>query len=331
MNDTLTAANGIDIIGDIHGHLQAVKAVLAAAGYQDVDGVWRHPKGRKALFIGDLIDRGPENRSVVNLVRNMVENHEAVCLMGNHEFNAVAFATEHPEQHGFLRQRTNKNLSQHIHFLYEHYSEKNGEESHAEDINWFKTLPLFIETEGFRAVHACWSIEDMAHLDNNPFFHIDKESTFWTRSSDPHDQLYESVEKLLKGPETRLPEGVFFYDKDGHERRRARVTWWNDATDWSSAVQGPPELYDKLKAHDLELDQVPFYKTHEKPVFFGHYWMSPKNNQPYITRSPNAACLDFAVARPGGLLGLYQWDGEECLSSGKIISSDCNGRVSLFE
>ena len=48
---------GYDVIGDVHGHLDALEGLLARLDYARVDGTWRHPS-RQAVFVGDLIDRG---------------------------------------------------------------------------------------------------------------------------------------------------------------------------------------------------------------------------------------------------------------------------------
>ena len=82
------------IMGDIHGHGEPLKRLRHRLGYTEIDGVWRHPT-RKALFLGDYIDRGPEQLEVVRVVRAMVEAGEALAIMGNHEFNAVALSLTH--------------------------------------------------------------------------------------------------------------------------------------------------------------------------------------------------------------------------------------------
>lgn len=74
-----------DIIGDVHGCCDELEALLAQLGYiQGQDG-YRHPDGRKAVFVGDLVDRGPRNLDVVDLVRLMVETDAAICVPGNHD------------------------------------------------------------------------------------------------------------------------------------------------------------------------------------------------------------------------------------------------------
>jgi hypothetical protein len=63
--------------------------------------VYKHPS-RRVIFLGDYLDRGPDARSVVRLVRSMVEAGEAEALIGNHELNTLCFWTP-KESGGYLR------------------------------------------------------------------------------------------------------------------------------------------------------------------------------------------------------------------------------------
>ena len=88
-----------DVIGDVHGEFDKLVELLAHLGYSESDGVWAHPS-RTAIFVGDLIDRGPKQLETVHLVRAMVESGGAQCILGNHEFNAIAWVTPDPEDSG---------------------------------------------------------------------------------------------------------------------------------------------------------------------------------------------------------------------------------------
>src|SRR5208282_4719834 len=79
-------SSGIDVIGDVHGQFDRLIALLKHLGYRQSAGAWRHP-GRRAIFLGDLIDRGPKQLATVDLVRRMVDAGTARCVMGNHELN----------------------------------------------------------------------------------------------------------------------------------------------------------------------------------------------------------------------------------------------------
>lgn len=82
-----------DIIGDVHGCLDELRDLLSQLGYEvaNADGAFRvtPPPGRKAIFVGDLVDRGPAIPGVLRLVMNMVETGSALCVPGNHDMKLV--------------------------------------------------------------------------------------------------------------------------------------------------------------------------------------------------------------------------------------------------
>ena len=73
-----------DIIGDIHGCCDELEALLAQLGYTRENGVLRHPT-RKAVFLGDIVDRGPRVLDALATVRTMVQSGAALCVPGNHD------------------------------------------------------------------------------------------------------------------------------------------------------------------------------------------------------------------------------------------------------
>lgn len=80
-NDLRHLTGPFDIIGDIHGCSSELDTLLARLGY--VDGA--HPEGRTAVFVGDLVDRGPDSPGVLRRVMGMVAGGNALCVPGNHE------------------------------------------------------------------------------------------------------------------------------------------------------------------------------------------------------------------------------------------------------
>ncbi|GLY64605.1 polynucleotide kinase-phosphatase [Amycolatopsis taiwanensis] len=80
-NDLTHLTGPFDIIGDVHGCSAELEALLAKLGY--ADGV--HPQGRTAVFVGDLVDRGPDTPGVLRRVMAMVKSGNALCVPGNHE------------------------------------------------------------------------------------------------------------------------------------------------------------------------------------------------------------------------------------------------------
>src|SRR5476651_959511 len=126
-----------DLIGDIHGHANELEQLLNALGYEKLRGVYRHPE-RKVIFLGDFIDRGPKCREVLEIVRPMVEEGNALAVMGNHELNAMAYHTEDPVAKGrFLREHIDKNVHQHRQTVAQ--LKPRELQSYLE---WFRTLPL---------------------------------------------------------------------------------------------------------------------------------------------------------------------------------------------
>jgi len=76
----------LDVIGDIHGHFDYLQKLLYNLGY-DKQGV--HPEGRKLLFLGDLVDRGPKSYEVLIFVMKLVRKHNHYMVIGNHEDKTI--------------------------------------------------------------------------------------------------------------------------------------------------------------------------------------------------------------------------------------------------
>ena len=99
-NDRRDEHGPFDVIGDVHGCADELETLLERLGYTYRDNeqaapaplygrTYRHPEGRKALFVGDLVDRGPRVLETVGLVRNMVVAGTALCVPGNHDVKLV--------------------------------------------------------------------------------------------------------------------------------------------------------------------------------------------------------------------------------------------------
>ena len=300
---------GYDLVGDVHGHADALQRLLHELGYEECDGAFRHPE-RQMIFVGDFIDRGPQQREVLRIARSMCDAGTARAVMGNHEFNAIGWVTRN-ESGAFLRSHEPKNAKQHAEFL-----SQIGEnsEAHKDAIDWFRTLPVWLDLPGLRVVHACW--HDPSREALAPFLDdagcLTEEGVL---ESYRHGSVARSaVEILLKGPEERLPAGMYFFDKDGHWREEVRLRWWDqNATTFRKAAIGMEGRENEIPDTILPKD----YRYHEgKPVFFGHYWLK---DQPPIITAPNTACLDFSVANEGRLTA-YRWSGERDLTKNSLVS-----------
>ncbi len=80
-----------DIIGDVHGCADELELLLDQLGHEPAGegGARRHAEGRRAVFLGDVVDRGPRVLDAYRIVRAMVEESDAICLPGNHDVKLV--------------------------------------------------------------------------------------------------------------------------------------------------------------------------------------------------------------------------------------------------
>jgi hypothetical protein len=295
-----------DLIGDIHGHSAALQRLLKKLGYSRQKGLYRHPD-RQAVFLGDFIDRGPQIRETLEIVRPMVDSGAALSVMGNHELNALAFHTADPERPGeHLRPHNEKNSHQHAETM---------RQIPAGDLQsylaWFRSLPLWLDLDGLRVVHACWDETRMAQI-SGPIT-----DDFLYSACLPDGALFEPVEAILKGKEVKLPPGTTFRDKDGHERLATRVKWYeppDGQTYRTYAMASEPIESDDPLPQEVHRAAVP-YPEDAKPVFVGHYWLN--GSRPELLRQ-NVACVDWSVAK-GGFLCAYRWDGERTLDSSRFV------------
>lgn len=315
---------GYDIIGDVHGHADKLEGLLRLMDYQEIDGTWQHAE-RKVIFVGDLIDRGPGQLESVMIAKRMVEGGQAYIVMGNHEFNAIAYATPNPNKPGdFLRTHQGpwaaKNFSQHQIFL---EAVVEGSELHREIIQWFKTIPLWLEFDGLRIIHACWDPASMDRL--RPKLgpnHTVTNELMVTMSKRGHDD-YHDLEILIKGPEIEMPDGFKYKDNDEIVRSSARFAWWDRQAstfniaaripDNCKAVDGTP--FPTLPSEPIPSgNPAPYDET--IPLFFGHYWCSDKDEIIF----DHAMCVDYSAGE-GGPLKAYRWNGESKLDAGVNLVS----------
>ncbi|MFD8826332.1 polynucleotide kinase-phosphatase [Streptomyces sp. NPDC059605] len=94
-NDLRHLTGPFDVIGDIHGCSSELETLLGKLGY--VDGT--HPEGRTAVFVGDLVDRGPDSPGVLRRVMAMVAAGDALCVPGNHENKLGRYLNGRKVQH----------------------------------------------------------------------------------------------------------------------------------------------------------------------------------------------------------------------------------------
>lgn len=139
----------LDIVGDVHGEIDALRSLVGHLGY-DSDG--KHSNGRRLVFVGDLTDRGPDSPAVVDLVQRLVESGRAQCVLGNHDLNILLGHRKH-DNHWFFGEEHKEDGIVVPQVL--------ADESIRERVlKFFGTLPIALERDDLRVVHACWN-DDM--------------------------------------------------------------------------------------------------------------------------------------------------------------------------
>lgn len=313
-----------DFIGDIHGEGQKLEALLQTMGYTNEAGFYHHPE-RTAVFVGDFVDRGDYQFQALDIVRAMVVNGAALAVMGNHELNAIGHATKTQDGSRYLKTMSDGYRRQKGAFLND---VRVTDEVYLDYIEWFKTLPMWIETDDFCAVHACWQPDAIAFLTKagvGPYLgDADALESVFAKGT----EAYWAVETILKGAEFPIhhfgrdgAKGEFL-DKEDEPRRHARLRWWvsgpftyrnvadipNLATSnlVLSDTEGPEQYRDVAFGHPT------------KPVFFGHYWRTEREVYP----ERNAVCVDFsAVLHKDNPLVAYQFTPGTPLSVDNFIDS----------
>jgi hypothetical protein len=301
-----------DLIGDIHGYADELVQLLEALGYDKLQGVYGHPE-RTAIFLGDFIDRGPKIRKVLEIVRPMIEEGNALAVMGNHELNALAYHTEDPDSPGeYLRRHKHSNNEQHCKTV-----EQLEPDELVSYLDWFRTLPMWLELDGLRVVHACWDERAVKTITQSPESQRGATTTFLKSACKDGNDLFAPVEVVLKGKEVAVPGDITFYDGDGIVRRTMRTRWYmspEGQTYRTYALQSYEIPCDLNLAEAVVEEAVPYPKT-AKPVFIGHYDLSAQRPQ---LLAENVACVDYSVAN-GGFLCAYRWHGEQTLSNEHFV------------
>lgn len=306
-----------DLIGDIHGERAALERLLAKLGYREEGGAFVHGEGRKLLFLGDYIDHGPDSRGVLHLVRRLVDEGIALAIMGNHEFNFVAYHTRN-DAGEYLRSHSEDHATQVAKTL---TSFAGHEEEIPEWIEWMKGLPLYLDLGEFRAVHAAWVPGDIAYLAGRSL----RDRDFLLEANRRGSEAWHATERVLKGIELRMPDGFSFLDSNELSRQELRVRWWGALAGRTWEEVAFPKLDKGLPKGLAEwggLDAKLAYTPDEPPVFFGHYKL---NDSPVEPQTDNVASLDFCLGH-GGPATAYRWSGERALQAENFVQVTCPPR-----
>lgn len=149
-------AGPLDIIGDVHGELDALLALLGRLGVDLSTNTVERP----LVFVGDLVDRGPDSVGVVDLVRSLVDDGVASMVLGNHELNVLRG----------LQKEGNGWLLGHADGAWFDGELRRFDAASAtaawrdEALAWFAERPLGLVRDDLRVVHACWDVDGIDRL-----------------------------------------------------------------------------------------------------------------------------------------------------------------------
>jgi len=296
----------IDVVGDVHGERRALEQLLKRLGYDDRG---RHPERRRLVFVGDLVDRGPDSPGVLRTVKRLVDAGNAQCIAGNHELNALRDeAHRHRPGEGWWYGRRDADYD----------SEPVSLDEKARDFMPFlRALPAALERDDLRVVHACWHDPaiDRMRAHGSVIEAFDREHTTLAptldalrtraraafaregvtqaaiRSPEPklpfipeladHDtanQVGNAVKVVTSGMEQPAPDSFY---ASGKWRMVERVKWWEDYADKPVVVGHYWRRYDAL--------QIPPEEKSAADVFGPH----PPNA--WLGRAGRVMCIDFSV------------------------------------
>ena len=277
----------IDLIGDIHGHHTQLIKLLQKLGYTTDGSIIAHPQDRKLAFVGDFINRGPYSEKVLELVKSLCEQGQATAVLGNHEFRLIQNAV----------------------------SGKPVPNEFAPFLQWLRSLPLFLELDSLRIVHAAWHFSSIALLKEN----VVSDDSFIKETLIKKSPYSKATQHILSGIKVNIPKDLELFDRFGIRRSKGRLKWWMNLKEkpFSECFFSPmtPVVPDRFPG-EIELFELEPYPEHEKPVFIGHYCLPP--NIPKV--SGQVVCIDGCVTCDHTLWG-YQYNGERIPNVSKLIET----------
>ncbi|KXS55545.1 MAG: metallophosphoesterase [Marinobacter sp. T13-3] len=281
MTSDQTTTLTYDVIGDVHGQHDKLVALLKKLGYQKTNQAWSKA-GHQAVFVGDLIDKGPKAAGVLKTVQTMVEAGTALMVVGNHELNWIQDAADYTadpiafmdatEKHPDRRQLTEA-------FKYQ-------PEALIGIFQWLREQPIYIDQPDLRIVHACWDEDALDVLKNAGIDRLNNRALAGYR--DTYSDVYLAIDCVVAGCAHTFPAERAY--KSEFRSERFRIQWW-------------PE--NRVAINPIEIQpvagKVRLPESHKAPVFFGHYSMVGIPD----TLGSNIAGLDYSAAY-GGTLTAYR-------------------------
>lgn len=222
----------LDIVGDVHGNLAELERLLRILGY-DADG--NHTDGRSLVFVGDLVDRGPDSPGTARLVKRLIENGKAMMCLGNHEMNLLAGDSK-PGSGWYFREREAKERP-----IYLDFKTVDGDEGKA-IVEFFAGLPLALERDDLRIIHAAWLgdvIDKLLAIESK----VEEKAASQTGDIPPRNEA-DGEDDEEPGDDVSLRKGMAHGIYESYQKHlynaMAREPWFKDWLKESSC-------YEKLK------------------------------------------------------------------------------------
>jgi hypothetical protein len=300
-----------DIIGDVHGHASLLKKLLLKMGYVKSNGSYAH-HSRKAIFVGDFINRGSEIRKTIRIIHAMVEQGSAYAILGNHELNAIIYHLKDKQGFSLVKQPSKFFLS--LFKTINEYSSNSIEWK--EHLRWMRSLPLYLDFGEIRVVHACWSDEAVRVADSIYEEGKIKKKVFRKIHRKSESEISKSVWLLTKGVNFKMPGDLKILTNKGVSPRSIRMRWWDEP---AGKTFGQLSFESKFKLPEYTIPRELLPKAYPYPenapiVFVGHYC---RGKGPHIVKH-NVCCVDSCVAGTKTLLA-YQWNGEKELVVNNLV------------
>ena len=256
----------LDIVGDIHGEIEALTALLRHLGY-DADG--NHPRQRTLIFVGDLVDRGPDSPTVLKLVERLVKTGRAFAILGNHEINLLA--NEAKDGSGwYFDERVESDNVKYAPFIRATFEEKIAA------VAFLLTLPIALERPDLRIIHAAWIAADIEKLREVQLENVLSKYKEWDAAADNYAKdLRPKIREELKtwpyGLEDQSKQPPFLH---AHAEHDSVSQMMNPLKILTSGVEREASKPFYASGKWRFLDRVKWWDEYDEPVpvVIGHYW-----------------------------------------------------------
>ena len=259
----------LDIVGDVHGEVEVLESLLSYLGY---DAQGDSADGRRLVFLGDLIDRGPDSPAVVDKVMSLVGNGKAQCLMGNHELNILL--NRPLPGNGWLIQPN------HLENPGEFRSRPVDPEKLQDYLQFFSSLPLALENESLRLTHACWHAQSVAQLREPAYSELSITDLYRRFDDAALQEIHASGLQAALDDEVRQ-YGVALEDPEwqarllpAHAKAEVLRHMWNPVRvlTTSEVRAGPKPFFIVGLWRMIERTRWWDYYDDDIPVVIGHFW-----------------------------------------------------------